>query len=623
MPRINVTPMVPTDNIDILNAIRKNASPEYQRRVPEATQANIQQTLQNLTDYRPTWNEFIDALVNRIGMVLIRNNTWTNPLAKFKSGMLQYGDTIEEINVGLIKAKTYRTDRESLERDIFGHYPPDVQASYHKVNRAEYYPITINEALLKRAFIDANGLQSFITDAVTAPTTSDQWDEFLLTAQLFEEYYKAGGFFNIQVPDISADNSTAEQAKVFLRELRAMAGKLQFMSTHYNASGMPVAVDPEDLELFITPEALAAIDVEALAAAFNIDKANMVGRINIIPSEHFRIPGVQAILTTRYFFVIADVLIETAAVWNPVALTNNQFFHHHEIISASRFAPAVMFSTQPSTIITIETPEITGVGSITVADEDGVTVTDLMRGSIYQIGVEATTSPADGDNNGIRLQVTGNLSSKTYISNQDGTITIASGERSRSIVIEAYAIHTDIPQLVGTATYDIVGARLDLWPDPKVLDDDDTDGDLEVIPEDIEADDDDIVIVPNVEGVDYRKAITTGITFTDAGDLVTIPSHGAGINDRVVFGTITSTTGVSAATNYYVKSVVNANQITISATPGGSTLALTTNGSAASATLDLRPGSEHTVVSSTTFTAVAKSGYEIAVGATTSWVITP
>lgn len=75
------------------------------------------------------------------------------------------------------------------------------------------------------------------------------------------------------------------------------------------------------------------------------------------------------------------------------------------------------------------------------------------------------------------------------------------------------------------------------------------------------------------------------VTLTDAGDTVTTNQpHGLVVNDRVVFGTITSTTGLTAGTTYYVVGVASTTVFTISATLGGATLALTTNGSAVSVT---------------------------------------
>jgi surface protein len=67
------------------------------------------------------------------------------------------------------------------------------------------------------------------------------------------------------------------------------------------------------------------------------------------------------------------------------------------------------------------------------------------------------------------------------------------------------------------------------------------------------------------------------VTFTDAGDLVTRTAHGYSNNMQVQFFNITSTTGISNGQFYYVINAT-ANTFQISATVGGTAVALTTDG---------------------------------------------
>lgn len=68
------------------------------------------------------------------------------------------------------------------------------------------------------------------------------------------------------------------------------------------------------------------------------------------------------------------------------------------------------------------------------------------------------------------------------------------------------------------------------------------------------------------------------VTFTDSGDLVGLTAHGLAVGQEVVFPTITTTTGISTGTTYFVKTVPDANSFTMSATSGGSTQTFTTDG---------------------------------------------
>lgn len=410
----DIRPLKPTPNWELLNRIKNDASPDYQARVPAATKAGIQDTINHLTQNRTHYNEFLDTLVNRIGLVVAKNNTWTNPLSPFKRGLLTFGDTIEEIQSGLISARTYDPDREALEKDIFGTYRVDVEANFHTVNRQNYYPITINTPLLNRAFLDPNGLTTFVNQLMEAPTTSDQWDEYLLMRQLLPEYASNGGFFKVNVPSINTLAGSESDAKKVIKTARALAGRLQFLSTHYNAAHMPVSARPEELILICTPEFQAAIDVDALAGAFNVEKAEMAGRIVLV--DDFGITGAQAILTTREFFVVADQKIETSSAWNPVALQNNYFLHHWEVISASRFVPAILFWTGPGDVVPVTITPVASVETIQITDRDGNVPTSVTRGEIYTLFTQADTNPAGGPNDGVRWALTGQTSLHTYIS---------------------------------------------------------------------------------------------------------------------------------------------------------------------------------------------------------------
>ena len=87
--------------------------------------------------------------------------------------------------------------------------------------------------------------------------------------------------------------------------------------------------------------------------------------------------------------------------------------------------------------------------------------------------------------------------------------------------------------------------------------------------------------------IPYANAATTsdvGIagavacTFTDSGDTVNLTAHGWINGQQVAFSTITSTTGISTYTTYFIVNKA-ADTFQVATTAGGSALTLTTNGS--------------------------------------------
>lgn len=463
------------NNAAILAAIHKNATNAFQSRVPAPTKASIQATQEHLLDggNKPDWNEFTDALLNRIGLELFRVQQFKNPLAKFNSGDLRHGDTIEEIAYGLAQSYAYDVDRDYLERAIFGQERPEVQAAYHKINRQNYYKLTVNEPMLRRAFNDEYGLSTYIAGQMAILSNSDELDQYLMMTSLFKEYYDNGGFFKVNVPNISADGSTAADARAFLRKSRAFADNLTILSRHYNAAGLPVKASRDELELFITPEANAAIDVEALAAAFNVESAAMVGRITVVPAEHFRIPGVQAVLTTRDFFIVADSFYQVNRVDNPVGLYENHFLHHHQVISTSLFVPAILFYTGPGDTITINDYDVTDVADITVYNRNGVVVTEVERGEVYAIDSSAITTPDGGVNDAVKFEFTDNgkpNSSHTLIRQEGRTLYVAIDESATAL--ELRAIATDDNAVESVLSLPVTGEIITLWPNPGVTESD-------------------------------------------------------------------------------------------------------------------------------------------------------
>ena len=89
----------------ILNAIRNSASINYQNYVPIATKdaESIKEIGAVIMDYPNLQNEFLSALVNRIARVIVTSKMYENPLAMFKKGFVEFGESIEEIFVNIAK----------------------------------------------------------------------------------------------------------------------------------------------------------------------------------------------------------------------------------------------------------------------------------------------------------------------------------------------------------------------------------------------------------------------------------------------------------------------------------------------------------------------------------------
>lgn len=155
--------------------------------------------------------------------------------------------------------------------------------------------------------------------------------------------------------------------------------------------------------------------------------------------------GVQAFLTTKDFFVIADTSLETTSEFNPVSRQTNFFLHHWEIISASPFAPIVKFSIQPDTtkdkIEIAPAVAIDHIQFVIDADEKDVKNVDktnarMVKGGTAQL--EAVLTGLKDDQKDIEFteqwSVEGNKDTSTRVDN-DGLLSIAPEEIASSLTV--------------------------------------------------------------------------------------------------------------------------------------------------------------------------------------------
>lgn len=375
------------NNSTILDRIWLSGTNDYQQRVPQVTQGSIAETQaalfapENLNYY----NQFVDALVNRIGSTYVHQQEWRNPLRVFKKDMLRYGDKAQEIAVKWIRSHSYVDDAE----DVFKMHRPDANVWFHTVNRREYYPITVNREELEFAFTEEYGLNAFVAGIMQAPQNSDEYDEYRIMLELMAHYENNFGFYKHQLSAAPTNQATAQELLV---QLRSYAGMMRFPSSRYNAGlirDVPVFANPSELVLLMTPQTNAVIDVYALAAAFNMEKESIQQRIVMV--DEFPIPNAVALLTTEDFFQCRDKLNQTTSQYNPLTLGTNYFLHRWGMYSVSPFVPAVLFTTASGSSISTVTQALT---AITLAADDSTP----HAGQNVQLSVTLTGTLTEGAN---------------------------------------------------------------------------------------------------------------------------------------------------------------------------------------------------------------------------------
>lgn len=342
------------NNLTILKNAWLRGTNDFQQRVPEPTQSNISQVMGSLFDPMNgmLYNQFLDILVNRIGWQYVRQSSFHNPLAVFKGQKLTYGNTVQEILPNWVKAHTYEDDALDL---LKVHRPEAVVTNYSQ-NRRDKYAISITHDELRTAFTEEQGLNNLVAAIMNVPMNSDEYDEMNIMLQLIAEYEHKIGFYKHHLSAVPTDDATGKE---LLTSLQTYGGKLRFPSMVYNNVKIPVFAEPEELVLLVTPETQASLNVNTLAALFNVDLAKVSYRTVVIPE--FPIPNAVALLTTRDFFICNDTMYQTTSFWNPETLTTSYFLHHWGIYACSPCVPAILFTTDNATVTPVETQNVDNI----------------------------------------------------------------------------------------------------------------------------------------------------------------------------------------------------------------------------------------------------------------------
>lgn len=422
-------------NIEIVDAVRNDASLSYRDRVPAANQAGMRAVSDNIFSARTYVNEFTDALINRIATSVGRGLTWHNPLSIFKGQKIEYGSQVQEYHVNLLHEYSYNVDEDENQKVLFGQHLPDVESIFHTIDRQGRYDLTINYDILRRAFLDEGGLSDFVSKLMGTVESSDNWDEFLYMTRLFSQYHDKQGFFYKKIPDVENSQDMDKDAKEFLRTLREYASILKFPSKKYNAARRHVFADKADLVAFVTPRVKSIIDVNGLSAAFNRSDSNPDIVTIEIPQDQFDLGGqVHGILTTRDFFRVHDTLIENTSMDNPAGLWKNYFFHHHEIISNSLFVPAIAFTSGDQS--TTQAIKLVNPSALVVKLADGVTP-PLKPGDTVQLVGDLTADLSSGNTKlpGIMWEIVSAVTSPATRVTQEGVLHISRTEKAKEITV--------------------------------------------------------------------------------------------------------------------------------------------------------------------------------------------
>lgn len=339
----------------VFNVVRANSSEVFVNTVPSATKDNIQ-TIKNILfndTYQPMLNEFVNNLINRIGLTIIRNKSFDNPLSIFKKGSVPLGTDIQDIYENPAEAEQYEYSNTAMAK-LLTITDPDTHVAYYRRNRQDLYTKTIAREGLQGAFVSWEEFENYIAGITNSLYSGNYISEFNYTKQLID-----GAYDNNKVIQKVVTNPTDEAtSKAFLKEVRALYDLMSFPSKEYNAyskfSGAKGEIttwtDKDRVCLIVRADVMANVDVDALASAFNIDKADFLGRV--IKVDKFKNEEILGVVCDEAWLQIYDNIFRFDEFYNARTMSWNEYLHAWGTYAICPFANAVMLVSSASKPVT-------------------------------------------------------------------------------------------------------------------------------------------------------------------------------------------------------------------------------------------------------------------------------
>ena len=263
----------------------------YQEQIPlvnhyTSSQVYGQSLLALPSDMR---NKFIQSLVNRIAYTKFVMDYFENPLQELAGDDLPLGAIGQEIYINPARGRVYNIDDFA---GLLAKYESDVKAEYSEINFDVQYPVTIIRKELEKAFVSWGDFENFLMGISTSLYNGAYIDDYKYTKKLITNAYRNNAvqmetftFANVNAP-------TEAELKSFTKKLRETFLNFKSPSTRYNAwrkvGGYGRSIvswsKPEDVVVFISNKLASELDVDVLANAFNMDKAELMGKVYYIDS---------------------------------------------------------------------------------------------------------------------------------------------------------------------------------------------------------------------------------------------------------------------------------------------------------------------------------------------------
>jgi hypothetical protein len=276
-----------------------------------------------------------------------------------------------------------------------------------------------------------------------------EYDEFQTFKYMMAKHILNGQMYPVEVAAVTTANM-----KSIVADIKGVSNDMEFMKTKYNLTGVKTKSMKNEQYILVNTKFDAVMDVEVLASAFNMDKAQFMGQRVLIDSfggidnerlailfagdptyvalteaELTALDAIPAVILDKDWFMVFDNYQNFTEQYNGEGLYWNYWYHVWKTFSVSPFANNAMFIPA--------TPSVT---SITLSPATASVAT----------GQTATFKATVVTANFAPKAVTWSINSTKSTISDSGVLTVGADETAETITVTATSVFDNTK--TGTAT---------------------------------------------------------------------------------------------------------------------------------------------------------------------------
>ena len=304
-------------------------------------------------------NDFV-SLLKKVVYTAVYTKTFNNPLAQLEGDRMPLGNFIEDVYVNPAKARGFNVNDFA---GLLQKYEAQVATQYLAVNSDLQYCVTITREKIRNAFTSWDNLEALVTAMVNSLYNGAYITRYNQAKGLPLAAFEGGAVKY----EVITNPTTEATAKNLIRKMRADYSKMQIPSTAFNAwsdvkgedaFALKTWSDPQDIVVLISADVEALIDVEVLAAAFNMSKADFLGRVIVVDDfSQYNDDGtvavdgsmIKAMICDKAWFKIKTQDFAMDEFYNANNRTWQYYLNDVRMVNYSLFANAKIYTTAEPT----------------------------------------------------------------------------------------------------------------------------------------------------------------------------------------------------------------------------------------------------------------------------------